>query len=113
MELNSIKENPTQWFEIPETGVSIKLQLPGRAELSRDFRSCQRKTRNGEVLDDKKFAQLMARKYILDVKGITEDGKEVGYNQEVGLILLDDQRFGKHIESILFDGAEWSDLGNE
>ena len=108
MELSELKATPERWVDLP-AGISVKLRLPSREEFLRDQRLCNK---NGNI-DERKWAMVMAQKYIIDAKGITEDGSQVTYTHEVGVALLNNLIFSTRIQEALVDFAEWLEEGNE
>lgn len=109
MELKTLQSDQTKWFDIPGTGISVELKLPNRDSLLKDYRSVQSK--DGHV-QDVKWYRIAAQKYILNCKGLTENGKDVEYTMEVGFLLMNNQVIGPFIDKMLTSAGDWVEEGN-
>jgi len=110
MELSTLQGGLSRWFEIPNTSVSVLIKLPTRGELLEDHKQITGK--NGNRMDNKKWFTIVAKKYILGVKGLTYNGVETEYTVEIGFSLMDNQLTGPFIDKMLGASEEWSDEGN-
>jgi len=116
MELSKLQSDIVRTVKIQIGGETLEVDLvvPRRQELQNHFRQCSaRDKRTGEtVVNLERLYPILAAVYVKDVRGVTQDGKPVGYTPEIGAALLNMTGVGNQIEEALYAGAEWLDEKN-